>query len=204
MNIIRDEKVDIIILDLKLPDMSGMDILNFISKYNISRYNSSIIIFTGEMGLLKEIIGNKYIFNYISKTNSLDVIIKQLKELICVKEKENSKDLIQEQIKTELELLHFNFSYIGTQYLYECVYQCYLKKNLYNINLYKEIYPTISKKYHKTISSIKANIFLTISRMYCEIDEKELYDYFGYNIIEKPKTKELVINILQKMKENLQ
>lgn len=35
INIIKEEIVDIIIMDLKLPDMTGIDILNYISENNI-------------------------------------------------------------------------------------------------------------------------------------------------------------------------
>ncbi len=63
----------------------------------------------------------------------------------------------------------------------------------------KEIYPIISKKYNKTINSIRINIFQTISIMYNEIEKKKLSNYFGYNVIAKPKTKEVIINILEKI-----
>lgn len=42
LEIIRKEKIDIIILDLKLPDMTGIEIINFISKNHLTKYNSSI------------------------------------------------------------------------------------------------------------------------------------------------------------------
>lgn len=53
LNIINEKKVDIIILDLNLPDMTGIDILNYIDANNIQNFTSSIIIVTGEMELLR-------------------------------------------------------------------------------------------------------------------------------------------------------
>ncbi len=202
IDIIKEEKVDVIILDLKLPDMSGIDIVNFISNNNISKYSRSVFILTGEMGLLSKIVKNKYIFNYSSKINNIDYIIRQIKNLIEQKEKNICEDKIKEKIKKELEILKFDFSYIGTKYLYECIYQCLLKNNIYDINLKKDIYPIISNKYNKTLNSIKANIFQTISIMYYEINNKELSNYFGYNIINKPKTKDVIFTILEKLKSS--
>lgn len=101
--------------------------------------------------------------------------------------------------KKELENLKYNFSYLGTKYLCECIYECYNKNKIYDINLNKDIYPIISKKYHKTISSIKANIFQATSIMYYEIEEQILQEYFGYNVRSKPKTKDIITRVLQKL-----
>ncbi len=196
INIIKEESIDIIVLDLKLPDMSGIDIIDFISKNNMSKYDSSIIILTGEMELLKKTIGNKCIYSYSSKINGLGFIIEKLENLISEKQKINYIDSIKEQIQTELNMLKFDFSYIGTKLLYESIYECYCKTNMYDINLNKDIYPIISKKYHKNINSIRTSIFQSISMMYYEIEEEKLSNYFGYKIIRKPKTKDIIFAIL--------
>ena len=199
LDVIKNEKIDIIILDLKLPDMTGKDILDFISNNNLSKYNSSIIVFTGEMEILKEIVGNKYVYNYCSKINGIDFIIKQVKELIKEKQNKYYINSIRYRIKEELEILKFDFSYIGTKYLCDCICECYSKKDAYNINLKKEIYPIISNRYHKTINSIKTSIFQATSIMYYEINKTDLSNYFGYNIINKPKPKDIIFTILQKI-----
>lgn len=200
INIIREEKVDIILLDLKFPDMTGIDIINFILKNNINKYDSSIIIVTGEMELLTEIVGNKCVFSYCSKTSGIDFIIKELNVLTNEKQREFYTDSLKNQIKIELELLNFDFSYIGTKYLCDCIYECYFKNNIYDINLKKDIYPIISKKYHKTINSIKTSIFQATTIMYYQIDEVYLSSYFGYRIINKPKTKDIIASVLKKIK----
>lgn len=200
IDIIKDELVDIIILDLKLSDMMGTEILNFIKENNLVKYNSSVIVVTVEMELLSTIIGNESVFNYCSKISGIDFIIKQIKILVNEKQKNYFIDKTKNQIKKELEILKFNFSYIETKYLYDCIIECYYKNNIYDINLNKDIYPIISKKYQKSINSIKASIFQSISIMFCEIDEKELSNYFGYKILNKPKFKDVIITILQKLK----
>lgn len=201
IEIIKREKVDIIILDLKLPDMNGIDIIKYIEQNNIVKYISSIIIITGEISLLSKIIGNKYVYSYCSKTNTTDSAINLIRDLADEKQKEYSKDSIKTRIKEELEKIRFDFSYLGTKYLFECINECYYKNDIYDINLNRDIYPIISKKYHKTINSIKVSIFQANYIMYYENDINALCDYFGYTIIDKPKTKEIISTILQKLKK---
>lgn len=198
IDIIKSCEIDVIILDLKLPDMTGMDIIDYISKNKLERYISSIIIVTGEMEMLSKVIGNQYIFNYCSKINSTNFLIEQIKLLLS--QKHTEKDTLYIRIKKEMEKLNFNFSYIGTKYLYDCICECAKNYNIYDINLTKNIYPIIAKKYNKKISSIKANIFHSEMIMYYETEEKTLKNYFGYNVIYKPKTKDIITTILQKLK----
>lgn len=200
INIIKEEIVDIILLDLKLVDIAGTEIINFIIKNNITKYKSSIIVVTDEKKLSTRIIRNKYVFKCCSKINNIDAIINQVQKLANEKQESYSIISVKNKIKRELENLNFNFSYLGTKYLYECIYQCYCKNVLYDINLNKDIYPIISNKYNKSINSIKINIFQASSIMYDSTDETHLSKYFGYKIIEKPKTKDIIFTILQKIK----
>lgn len=200
IKIIDTKQVDIIILDLNLPDMTGIDIIDHMDRNNMQKYHSSIIIVTGEMDLLGKLNNNKYIYTYCSKLNIFETIIDDIKELAYQKEEIHENNLIKDQIINELQKLNFNFSYIGTKFLCDCIEECFNKGDLYNINLKKDIYSILAKKYHKTINSIKSSIFKTISEMYYESDEKHLSDYFGYKIIMKPKTRDIISIVLQKIK----
>ena len=199
MEIIKEENVDIIVLDLELVDMNGMDIIEFVSKSNIIKYKASIIVCASDMKLVPNIDSNEYIFCYYSKISSIDFLINKLNSLIHKKKEKRDIVSIENQIRRELENLNFNFSYIGTKYLCECIYECYCQAYIYKTNLNKDIYPVISKKYHKTITSIKTDIFQCISMMYFSTEEKVLDDYFGYKIVSKPKTKEIITTVLEKI-----
>ena len=84
-------------------------------------------------------------------------------------------------------------------HLYDCIYECYLSDTLYNINFSKHIYPILAKKYNKSQVLIKANIFQAIGQMYRTIDKDKLSTYFGYSLLDKPTTKEIIFTILQKI-----
>lgn len=202
-NILREEVVDIIILDLKLPDMTGIELIEFISRNNLEKYENSVIIYTGDMSLLSKAIKNKYIYNYCSKSMGIEYIIRHIKNLVGKKETNYTPFFLDTGIRLELEKLNFDFSYNGTKYLYDCIHETYLSDHKYDINLDKEIYPILSKKYHKTKNSIKTNIFHAISMMYYDVEESVLSNYFGYDVISKPKTKELISTIMIHIQRNL-
>lgn len=132
IKIIDKKQVDIIILDLNLPDMTGIDIINYMDRNNMQDYHSSIIIVTGEMDLLSQVSNNKYVYTYCSKLNLFETLIDDIKQLLYLKEKTHKNRLIKEQIINELQQLNFNFSYSGTKYLCDCIEDA-LKKEKYII-----------------------------------------------------------------------
>ena len=184
---------------MKLPDISGIDIINYIEGNNLSQYYASIIVLTNEIDLLNQVINKKSVFTYSSKIDNIDSFIDKVRELSKEKQDISLKDSIKEKISSELEYLGFDFSYIGTKYLYDCIYECYLSDTLYNINFSKHIYPILAKKYNKSQVLIKANIFQAIGQMYRTIDKDKLSTYFGYSLLDKPTTKEIIFTILQKI-----
>ena len=48
INIVKNQKADIILLDLKLPDGSGAEIVEYIQQNNITKYLQSIIVISSE------------------------------------------------------------------------------------------------------------------------------------------------------------
>lgn len=201
INIIKEQLVDIILLDLKLPDTTGVDIVDFISKNKIEKYKNSIIVVTAEMKLLSEIIGSPYIFTYNSKICGIDPIIENVRKIIEDKNENAKNSNLIQSINYELSKLNFNFTYIGTKYLAECIYQAYHQTNRYDINLNKTIYPVISKKYNKSINSIKTNINHATNNMYFDTEEKLLLKYFGYSITCKPRPKDIILEIIKNIEK---
>ena len=85
INTIKDELADIILLDLKFPDITGVDVIDFISKRNIKKYKNSILVITAEMNLLSKIVGNPYVFSYNSKIYGIEPIIENINRLLVEK-----------------------------------------------------------------------------------------------------------------------
>lgn len=196
----HQSSIDIILLDLKLPNYNGIEILYYIQKNNLTKYQDSIIAISGEMGLLSKLKGNSYLHSFISKVAGFEKITREINDLIEMKESE--KYSIEYKVHKELEKLNFNFSYVGTQYLYETILILYNKYNdcFEDKKLEKNIYPIISKKYKKSVNNIKTNIINASNAMYYDCEYKILKEYFGVDYNEKPKPKEIVIKILNNIK----
>ena len=112
---------------------------------------------------------------------------------------EERNEKIIELIIEELSKLKFNFKYYGTRYLIDSIYKTYCLNKVYNVNLSKEVFPELSKKYKKSIDTIHSNIKKSINIMYYDCEEEVLIEYFCYTVIKKPTVKEIVITVLEKI-----
>ena len=107
---------------------------------------------------------------------------------------------IRLMIRSELHILNFNFSYKGTSYIIDILEYLY-SNNIFedNINFQKVIYPYLSKKYNRSISSIKSSILNSIEDMYYGCDVNTFKEYFCVYEDYRIKTKELIFFILNKI-----
>ena len=80
MNHLKNKKFDFIIVDLILPDGGGEELIDSMPE----EMRSKVIVLSGDADLQKrEYIFNSGILDYISKTNLLQVITNDIKNLIC-------------------------------------------------------------------------------------------------------------------------
>ena len=97
-----------------------------------------------------------------------------------------------------MKKLNFNFSYIGTKYLVECIFEIYLNKNYENFNLNRDFYPIISKRYNISVNNVKCNITQAYMKMLCDCSIKQLENYLKIYVgIQNPKKKEVINAILR-------
>ena len=196
INILNLNKVDIILLDLNLPDISGIDILKHISRNKLKKYLNSVIIISGDVLSLPKISNcqKDYINAIIQKPINYSTLIKKIQKLAQEKISVNNTNTVKSQINYELQKLCFNFSYNGTRYLAELIYELYI-----NQDKYLDIFTIIARRHHKTINAIEGNIKHAINAMFLDCDEKIIIKYFHYNYITKPKLKEISYTVLNKI-----
>lgn len=192
IDIIKNKDIDIILLDLNLSDTSGIKIIKYIEKNKINKYYNSILVLSERDDLITLAKKSPYVFSYITKPCSLNNILEDLKSIIKLKK---SKDILQ-KINNELKKLHYNFSYNGTRYLAETIYEIYNRNNENSDNLKKYIYPIIAHRHKKTINTICGNIKQATNSMYFDCDEETLKKYFNYSYCTKPKVKEVIFTVL--------
>ena len=99
----------------------------------------------------------------------------------------------------ELAKLNYNFKYNGTKYLIESIMLIWNKQDIDNINLKRDIFPIVAKNNNKTVSNVKININNATEMMFYDCPQYKLDEYFGYNVISKPKVKFVISTILQKL-----
>ncbi len=189
LEIMQNQTIDIVLLDLKMPIYSGVDILSMLSDQKKKEYENSIIIVTGEPEYLHKVIGNPMMYSFVMKgPGQYDKIIRSIYELLDKK----SNDFKKRQIINELKCMGYNINHKGTQYLAEAIYEIYLHQDSFDGNLKKEIYPILSIAFQKSVHNIKCNITRATENMryYCPKDVK--HKYFG-NFQPNPK---FVINVI--------
>lgn len=203
IEIIKNQEncIDIILLDLKLPHYTGIEILDYIESNKLIKYKNSIIVISGEIELLLKIRNNPYLYSCIDKISGFEKILREINTLIEIKEQE--KNSSEYKICEELKKIHYNFSYVGTKYLIETILLLYNNDSMEGIKLEKEIYPIISKKYKKTVNNIKTNIINATDLMYYDCDSEILNQYFRICDDEKPTPKTVILTILNNLKYNL-
>lgn len=106
--------------------------------------------------------------------------------------------IVNNKINLQLEYLCFKLTYKGTTYLRESIYKIYMNNNK-RINLTKDIYPFIAKKYNTTINTVKCDIFQACNNAYFECEETKMKEYLKSSCIEKPTTINIIEAILTKI-----
>lgn len=207
IDILKKQKIDIILLDLKLPIYSGLDILDFLKTNKKSDYCNSIIAISGEADMIIKIKNNPLIYTFLNKCTDIDIIVKEICGLAKIKEKElelkqHKKEvatLTKNKILHELTTIGYNLKYDGTKYLTETILILSLSKNKRSMKLEKDIYPILSDKHNKTVNTIKCDIIRATNQIMYDIDNTHIKKYFGC-FWDKKITPKLVINtVLQKI-----
>ncbi len=197
LNLIKEiKKIDIIILDLKLPKISGIKIIEKLNLEEKERFKKSIIIISGENYLMQsKTLYNEMVYCTLSKIVGYEEICRKIEELSEQKEQKNLK----EKIIKELLFLGYDMSHKGTKYLIDIINKAIIegKDSIYNLN--KEVYPIISNFYNKRVYSVKMNMNRATDNMFFNCQEEVLKKYFYLQDLKKPSTKEVINTIITKV-----
>ena len=191
--------IDAILIDLKMVNSNEVQIFDYIESNKLMQFKNSIIVVSGENGTEVKLKNNAYLFSYISENTDISKIIMEIEKLAKIKEDE--KSLIEYKICNELKYLQYNFSYVGTKYLMEAILLLYYNKLWEDIKLEKEIYPIISKKYKKSVNSIKCNIIYATNEMFFDCNQETLLSYLEEYSLLKPVPKKIIFSVLEKIKK---
>lgn len=194
----KNNKIDLILLDLKMPKLDGIQTLNTLSNIKLNKY-PNIFVISGETKMITKVIDHPLVTDYINKSNEMIEIYDRLKIFEQQMEYLNIKDNLSKKITAELIHIGYNPSHIGTQYIRECILEIYKSANLIN-NLENYVYKKVACSYSKSLQNIKSNIIKATNFMYAESDILLLKTYFNfYDNIRKPTPKMVISTILNKL-----
>jgi len=200
----RNNNIDIILLDLKMPFLNGLEILNQLSTEQVQKYTNSIIIISGETQMIQQLrlLNYKMIYKILPKTMNLMRIIDNINELILDKNENDNIQRIRVKISNELTSIGYSLSHNGTQYLIDIIEMTYFRGENLIKSLNKYVYPLIAQRYNESSNNIKTCINRATEAMYYNCQEKTLQDYFCLNIVSKPNIKTVINTVLLKLSKN--
>lgn len=175
-------KPDVLLLDLNLPKMNGIDVLNNICLDTNEKKKCNIIVVSGDDFLRYNLLNTSKIFKIIPKSKpvKLDDILKTIKELT---RSNTEKTLNDKDLKYFLFSLNFNLYSAGTIYLMEAITYGYENpKLLENI---KDLYSLISKNHNVSESAVKWGIRNSINTMNNNTTNKEIKSKFDIGYTKK-------------------
>lgn len=202
LDILKNNKIDIVLLDLKMPIYDGLYILNKLEEEQKDKYKQSIIIISGEIEMLYKINNQPFVYYAFDKLCSISKIVDKINELVEDKNEEKRKNMIKNKIVKQLQYLNYNLSHKGSQYLIEAILLIYNMENYDILNLKEDVYPIIAKRYNKSIHNIKCDINKANDYMYRVCKRERVRKYFKFFDDSKPTVKNVIYTILNKIIKN--
>ena len=197
-----DNSIDIVLLDLGLPGLNGLEIIKHLEKNNYNKYENSIIVVSGDAQLTSQVIGNPFLYTFISKGMGLEKILSEIKELSDIKQNEILQKNFSFLIDNELHTLGYKESLVGTKYLRETI-NLIASTDLTSDNLKNNVYPIIAKRHNKSVHNIKCNINNATEMMNCTCKKDIIKKYFVfYDDYSIATPKQVIDTILTKIGKN--
>lgn len=131
-------KPDVILLDINLPIINGLEIINKLLKENISL--PKILLITAFPDSISKLQNIQLISGIIIKPIDYNTLCNYLIQF----SKEINNDSIQSLIINILNNFDFNKNSVGYLYIIDCIKYCIERPNCIN-NLEKDLYPHIAK-----------------------------------------------------------
>ncbi len=209
LNLLSENKYDMVILDLIMPGMDGIKLLEEVNKKNI---NTKVIILTSYNSpeVIRKVsgLGIKYFMLKPFELSELESKILEYANNVVYSKK--TIDLYYNNLQMSLtKLLHEIGvpSHIkGYSYIKEGVILIYNNYSKYRGAITKELYPDIAKKFSTTSSRVERAIRHAIEISLTRGNWELIEDIFGYSVdIDKSKAtnSEFIVTIADKLKLDL-
>ena len=198
----KDNNIDLILLDLQMPKLNGIDTLDEIYNLQLKKC-PKVIIISAYSDLIAKVINHPLVIDFIHKGSSINDIYDKLEKY----EKDFSfskiSDNLSEIVMEELLYIGYNASHLGTKYIKECILELYKDNSVSVINkLEQNIYARVACMNNKSVENLKINIIKATNFMYLEANMDRVKDYFNFSDIRKKPTPKIVIyTVLNKLEQ---
>ena len=199
----KNKDIDLILLDLVMPNIDGIELLKYLNKNNIS-IKTIIISATKSQQIIQKVTELGAIY-YLLKPIKLEYLEEIINELLN-KQKNRKIDLYTNNLLLSItNILHELGvpSHIkGYQYVREAISIVYDKPELIR-EVTKKIYPQIANKYNTTTSRVERSIRHAIEISWNRANYDYMEEIFGYSIDinkDKPTNSEYILTIADKIR----
>lgn len=159
---------DVLLLDLELPEVNGLEIIDILSKEQFERNKCNIVVVSGASYLMPKLLNTSKVFRIMPKPISFTEMLSTIKEIKPV----DTAKLTRKKIIELLMNLKFNVNTKGIKYLIEAIELSY--EDLTILENIGDVYKIIAKNHNDSPSAIQWRIRSSLNTMKRVVSTKDI------------------------------
>lgn len=165
---------DILLLDLDMPKINGIDVINTIGRFSEEKEKCNIIVVSGSLEHLHKLYNTAQVYRVIPKPVDFDNIVETIKEI-----PQKSRELDQKKLRELLLELRINIYSTRGKYLISAINIAY--RQSYLLESIKDLYSEVARRYGVSPMTVKWSIRTLIDTLNRSWSIKELCSIFSLN-----------------------